>query len=241
MSQTDVLDDLAAAFSRGRARRQARALVTRIVRYHARRAAQAAGRVAKRAVDVTASGLALALLSPLALLIAAAIKLTDGGPVFYWQTRVGRHGQPFRFPKFRTMCTNSDAMMASLLSQNQHGASVTFKMKDDPRITRVGKWLRRFSIDEAPQLWCVFTGQMSLVGPRPPVPREVALYSIADRIRLEMTPGLTCIWQVSGRSDIPFEGQVVLDREYVVRQSFWLDLVLLLRTVPAVLTGRGAY
>ena len=241
VAAVEVLDGLAAAFGRSRARRQARAAATRILRYRGRHFANAAGLAAKRAVDATVAGLAITVLSPFTLLIAAAIKLTDGGPVFYWQTRVGRHGRPFRFPKFRTMCTNSDALMAGLLARNQHGDSVTFKMRDDPRITRVGKWLRRFSLDETPQLWCVFTGQMSLVGPRPPVPREVALYGISDRIRLETTPGLTCIWQVSGRSDIPFEGQVVLDREYVVRQSFWLDLVLLVRTIPAVLTGRGAY
>jgi len=237
----DALDTLAVAFGRSRATRQAQAITTRIIRYHGRRLAHDAGQWAKRVVDATVAGTAIALLSPFTVLIAAAIKLTDGGPVFYWQTRVGRHGRPFRFPKFRTMCTNSDALMAGLLAQNQHGDSVTFKMRDDPRITRVGKWLRRFSVDEAPQLWCVFTGQMSLVGPRPPVPREVAQYSVADRIRLETTPGLTCIWQVSGRSDIPFEGQVILDRDYVVQQSLWLDLKLLLRTIPAVITGRGAY
>lgn len=238
---SQTLDHLAEAFGHTPGRRRARALATRLIWYHGRRWVAAASGLAKRTVDVTAAGLAIALLSPFTLLIAGAIKLTDGGPVFYWQTRVGRHGAPFRFPKFRTMCVNSDALMASLLAKNQHGDGVTFKMRDDPRITRVGKWLRRFSLDEMPQLWCVLTGQMSLVGPRPPVPREVALYSVADRIRLEATPGLTCIWQVSGRSDIPFEGQVVLDREYVVRRSLWLDLRLLARTVPAVITGRGAY
>jgi lipopolysaccharide/colanic/teichoic acid biosynthesis glycosyltransferase len=114
-------------------------------------------------------------------------------------------------------------------------------MKDDPRITWIGKIIRKFSIDELPQLWCVLRGDMSLVGPRPPVPREVALYSLADRRRLEITPGLTCIWQVSGRGDIPFPQQVKLDVDYIESQSFWVDLKLLFLTVPAVLTGKGAY
>jgi lipopolysaccharide/colanic/teichoic acid biosynthesis glycosyltransferase len=114
-------------------------------------------------------------------------------------------------------------------------------MKNDPRVTWIGRIIRKFSIDELPQLWCVLIGDMSLVGPRPPVPREVALYTLKDRRRLESTPGLTCIWQVSGRGDIPFPQQVELDVEYIESQSLWLDLKILLKTVPAVLTGKGAY
>jgi len=114
-------------------------------------------------------------------------------------------------------------------------------MKQDPRITRIGRFIRKFSIDELPQLWCVFIGQMSLVGPRPPIPKEVAIYTLADRRRLDVIPGLTCIWQVSGRSDIPFPEQVKLDVEYIESQSFWVDIKILLMTIPAVLIGKGAY
>ena len=127
------------------------------------------------------------------------------------------------------------------MEQNEHGQSVTFKMKKDPRITWIGRIIRRTSIDELPQLWCVLKGDMSLVGPRPPVPREVALYTLQDRRRLDVIPGLTCIWQVEGRGDIPFDEQVQMDMAYIESQSFWFDIKLLLKTVPAVLTGKGAY
>lgn len=198
-------------------------------------------RVLKRVVDIVASATALVCLSPLYLLIALAIKLTDRGPVLFWQTRVGQWGQEFPFPKFRSMVTNAEALKTSLLAQSHHGDSVTFKMKRDPRVTWIGRILRKFSLDELPQLWCVLNGDMSLVGPRPPVPREVALYTLADRRRLDVVPGLTCIWQVSGRGDIPFAQQVELDVDYIESQSFWFDIKLLLKTVPAVLLGRGAY
>ena len=137
---------------------------------------------------------------------------------------------------------NAEEVKAKLAAQNQHGGEgVTFKMKRDPRVTWIGRIIRKLSIDEAPQLWCVLTGEMSLVGPRPPLPSEVARYTLADRRRLEVTPGLTCIWQVSGRSDIPFDRQVKLDVEYIRSQSFWMDVKLLFKTIPAVLLGRGAY
>jgi len=196
---------------------------------------------AKRALDLAVSGGLLLGALPMFALIALAIKLTDRGPVLFWQTRVGRHGRTFRFPKFRTMVVDAERKLEQIAHLNQHGQSVTFKMKDDPRITRVGKLLRRLSLDELPQLWCVFTGQMSLVGPRPPVPREVARYTLRDRVRLQAVPGLTCTWQVSGRSEIPFEQQVELDREYVFSNNIWVDVKLLAKTVPAVLTARGAY
>jgi lipopolysaccharide/colanic/teichoic acid biosynthesis glycosyltransferase len=128
-----------------------------------------------------------------------------------------------------------------LLEKNQHKEGVTFKIKNDPRVTRVGKWLRKFSLDELPQLINVLRGQMSLVGPRPPLPREVAQYSHADRRRLQVKPGLTCLWQVSGRSEIDFSGQVQLDVQYIESQSLWGDLVILFKTVPAVFLGKGAY
>ena len=127
------------------------------------------------------------------------------------------------------------------MNYNDLKEGVTFKIKRDPRITWIGRILRKTSMDELPQLWCVLKGEMSLVGPRPPLPEEVSLYILQDRSRLDVTPGLTCIWQVSGRSEIPFSSQVKLDREYIESQSFWLDLKLLLKTIPAVILGRGAY
>lgn len=195
----------------------------------------------KRAFDLLAVAPALLLLSPLFLLMALAIKLEDGGPVLYWQKRVGRNGRVFAFPKFRSMRTDSDAVRQQIEHQNQHGDSLTFKMKNDPRITRVGKLLRRTSMDELPQLLCVLKGDMTLVGPRPPMVSEVERYTLSDRRRLSVTPGLTCIWQVSGRSDIPFPKQAAMDVDYIRERSIALDLRLLFATVPAVLFGRGAY
>jgi len=195
----------------------------------------------KRTLDLLAVGAALLLLSPLFVLMALAIKLEDGGPVLYWQKRVGLNGRVFAFPKFRSMRTDSDAVRQQIEHQNQHGNSLTFKMKNDPRITRVGKLLRRTSMDELPQLLCVLQGDMTLVGPRPPMVSEVERYTLADRRRLSVTPGLTCIWQVSGRSDIPFPKQAAMDVDYIRERSIGLDLRLLLATVPAVLLGRGAY
>lgn len=198
-------------------------------------------RLLKRTIDILVSSSALIILSPIFAIVALCIKLTDSGPAVYWQTRVGLYGREFPFPKFRSMVMNADAMKDSLMKQNMHQDGITFKMKDDPRITWIGKIIRKFSIDELPQLLCVLKGDMSLVGPRPPVPREVALYTLEDRRRLDAIPGLTCIWQVSGRGDIPFPQQVKLDVQYIESQSILLDIKLLLQTVPAVLTGKGAY
>jgi lipopolysaccharide/colanic/teichoic acid biosynthesis glycosyltransferase len=195
----------------------------------------------KRFLDIIVSLAALILLLPLFTAVALIIKLTDGGPVFYVQTRIGKYGEPFPFPKFRSMVMNADSMKDELLKQAERVGDVTFKMKRDPRVTRIGRFIRRFSIDELPQLWCVLKGDMSLVGPRPPVPREVALYTQEDRRRLEVTPGLTGIWQVSGRADIEFKQQVELDVLYIESHGFWLDILLLLKTIPAVFLGRGAY
>ncbi len=196
----------------------------------------------KRTMDIGVVLPALVLLAPLFLLVALCIRLHDGGPVLYWQQRVGRRGREFAFPKFRSMGVDSDAMRAKVAAMNQHGAQgVTFKMKHDPRITPTGRVIRRFSIDELPQLWCVLTGQMTLVGPRPPMPSEVAQYSLRDRERLSVVPGLTCFWQVNGRSEIPFEQQVEMDLDYIHQRSLWTDLKLLFKTIPAVLFGRGAY
>jgi lipopolysaccharide/colanic/teichoic acid biosynthesis glycosyltransferase len=198
--------------------------------------------VLKRAMDIAVVLPALVLLAPLFLLVALCIRWHDGGPVLYWQKRVGRRGREFAFPKFRSMCVDSDAVRAKIAALNQHGAQgITFKMKRDPRITPTGRVIRRFSIDELPQLWCVLTGQMTLVGPRPPMPSEVAQYSLRDRERLRVVPGLTCFWQVNGRSEIPFDQQVEMDLDYIHQRSLWTDIKLLFKTIPAVVFGRGAY
>lgn len=197
-------------------------------------------RIVKRALDIVVSAVALALLSPLLGLLALWIR-RDGGPVLYWQTRVGLDGREFPFPKLRSMVVDADALKDQLLAHNDHHDSVTFKMRNDPRVTPVGRILRRFSLDELPQFWCVLKGDMSLVGPRPPVPREVAVYTLADRQRLTVAPGLTCIWQVQGRGEVPFEQQVIMDRDYIFRPSLGQDVRLLLKTIPAVLGGRGAF
>jgi lipopolysaccharide/colanic/teichoic acid biosynthesis glycosyltransferase len=201
----------------------------------------AIGPAEKRALDILVSGLALLALAPLFAVVALAIKLTDFGPVLFWQTRVGRYGKPLRFPKFRSMVLDAEAVKQRLLAENDHGGGVTFKMKRDPRITGIGRIIRRLSIDELPQLYLVLKGDLTLVGPRPPVPAEVARYTLRQRRRLDVVPGLTCIWQVSGRSEIPFERQARMDIEYIDRRSLWFDLALLVRTIPAVLFGRGAY
>ena len=196
----------------------------------------------KRGLDIALVLPALLLLTPLFTLVALAIKLHDRGPVLFWQERVGRHGKTFRFPKFRSMCVNAEAIRTALEANNQHGSEgVTFKMKRDPRITPIGRLIRRASIDELPQLWCVLRGQMSLVGPRPPLPSEVARYSMLQRQRLSVTPGLTCIWQVNGRSEIPFPQQVLMDIDYIQQRSLGTDVKLLAKTLPAVIRGRGAY
>jgi lipopolysaccharide/colanic/teichoic acid biosynthesis glycosyltransferase len=195
----------------------------------------------KRALDVVGSVALLVTLAPMFAVVAALIKLHDGGPVLFWQARVGRWGREFPFPKFRSMVVNAEAIKDQLLKQNDHGDTVTFKMKRDPRVTWIGRIIRKLSIDELPQLWCVLKGDMSLVGPRPPVPREVARYTLAQRRRLDVVPGLTCLWQISGRGDIPFPKQVELDVLYIESQSLRTDLRILLMTVPAVLMGKGAY
>jgi len=195
----------------------------------------------KRAVDLAGAIAGLLLLSPLLLLTAAAIRLEDGGPVFFKQTRVGFRGRPFRMWKFRSMVVNAEAIRAELEKENESGVGVLFKIRRDPRITRVGRVIRKLSIDELPQLFNVLGGSMSLVGPRPALPREVALYTQDERVRLEAKPGITCLWQISGRSDIDFNGQVQLDVAYIRQQSVRRDLGIIVNTVPVVITGKGAY
>lgn len=196
----------------------------------------------KRGLDLAVVVPALFLLAPVFGVLALIIKWTDRGSVFFSQERVGLNGKTFRMLKFRSMIKNADALKAQLMAQNQHGTdAVTFKMKKDPRITRVGAFMRRFSLDELPQLINILRGEMTLVGPRPAVPAEVAKYTPRQRMRLEAVPGLTCLWQVSGRAEIPFEQQAEMDIDYINRKSLLLDLWLLVMTVPAVLSARGAY
>ena len=199
-------------------------------------------RACKRLVDIIVALFGLILLSPLMITVAILIKLEDPkGSVFFFQTRVGRWGREFPFPKFRSMVHNAEEIKQKLSDQNQHGDSITFKMKRDPRITRVGRVIRRLSIDELPQLFSVLIGHMTLVGPRPALPNEVAQYKYEDRRRLEAKPGITCLWQISGRGDIPFDQQVELDEQYIQSQGIWNDIKILAKTIPAVLTGKGAY
>ena len=193
----------------------------------------------KRLVDVAASSAALALLAPLMVLVAAIIKLTSRGPILFKQQRVGRHGRPFHMLKFRSMVVNAEELKAKLMALNEQAGPV-FKMKRDPRITPIGRFIRKFSIDELPQLINVLRGEMSLVGPRPPVPSEVARYEAWQRRRLSVRPGLTCVWQVSGRNEISFEEWMYLDMQYIDHWSLGQDFQLILKTVPVVLTGRGA-
>jgi lipopolysaccharide/colanic/teichoic acid biosynthesis glycosyltransferase len=195
----------------------------------------------KRGFDAVVSFLLLLLLSPLLVLIALLIKLEDGGPVFFVQMRAGKWGRPFNMFKFRSMHAGAERRLQDLLAQNQHVEGVTFKMKNDPRTTRVGKCLRRLSLDELPQLINVLRGDMALVGPRPAVQREVEVYSPTERRRLMTTPGITGLWQIGGRAEIDFPRQVQLDIQYIESQSFWGDVTILVKTIPAVLSGKGAY
>jgi len=195
----------------------------------------------KRSCDCLASAILILILIPIYICTAIAIYIESPGPVIFKQIRVGKDGRHFSFFKFRSMVMNAEKLKTDLQKENESKDGVIFKMKDDPRITKTGKFIRKFSIDELPQLFNVLIGDMSLVGPRPPVPKEVAEYTLEDRKRLHVIPGITCIWQVSGRSDIPFKEQVQLDKQYIKSKSFFKDIKLLFLTIPAVLTGKGAY
>lgn len=196
---------------------------------------------AKRALDLVVAASALIGFAPIFLLTALAIYVDNPGPIFFKQVRVGRYGSLFNMFKFRSMIVNAEKEKTAIAHLNESAAGVLFKMKKDPRITRVGNFIRKYSIDELPQLINVLTGDMALVGPRPPLPSEVALYSLEERRRLDVRPGITCIWQVSGRSDIDFEGQVKLDLQYIRVRSVYQDLKILFSTIPAVIKGKGAY
>ncbi len=194
---------------------------------------------AKRLFDVAVSGLTLLVLAPLFAAVAVAIKLESKGPVFFRQTRVGLNGRPFTILKFRSMYPDAEQRLQALQVHNEMSGPV-FKMKNDPRITRVGAFIRKTSIDELPQFWNVLMGTMSVVGPRPPLPAEVRKYERWQRRRLSVRPGITCTWQVSGRNSISFERWMELDLEYIDNWSLWQDMQIFLRTIPAVLTARGA-
>jgi exopolysaccharide biosynthesis polyprenyl glycosylphosphotransferase len=194
----------------------------------------------KRILDIALAATGVLLLAPFWLLAAILIKATSRGPVLYRQARIGRLGKPFSFLKFRTMVRGADALVTQLDRLNE-ATGPLFKMRDDPRVTSVGRVLRRWSLDELPQLWNVLKGDMSLVGPRPPLPEEVEAYREWHFDRLEVRPGITGLWQVSGRSNLSFDDYVRLDLFYVENWSPILDLYLLLRTVPAVLRRTGAY
>jgi exopolysaccharide biosynthesis polyprenyl glycosylphosphotransferase len=194
----------------------------------------------KRLFDLTVSGTALVLLSPVLVITAVVVKTTSKGCIFFRQSRSSLHGRRFTLYKFRTMVEDAEARLNDLLAYNEMQGPV-FKIKNDPRITKVGKFLRKFSIDEFPQLWNVFKGDMSLVGPRPPIPSEVEKYEPWQRRRLSMPPGITCLWQVNGRNKIvDFNDWMRLDLEYIDNWSLWLDFKILLKTIPTVLFGIGA-
>lgn len=195
----------------------------------------------KRFMDIILTLMCLVLGSPIFILTALLVKLTSPGPIIFSQVRVGKYGRHFKFYKFRSMYIDAEARKAALLKDNESSDGVIFKMKHDPRITPVGRFIRKFSIDELPQLFNVLLGDMSLVGPRPPLPSEVKHYTIEERKRLNITPGITCIWQVSGRSELPFQKQMALDKEYIASRSTWKDFIILLKTIPAILTGKGAW
>lgn len=197
--------------------------------------------VLKRSTDIVIALVALIALAPLMVLTALLIVLESSGSPFFQQQRVGKQGQPFSMWKFRSMRRGSEQLKKQLSEQADVSDGVRFKMKDDPRITRVGRIIRKLSIDELPQLFNVLKGDMSLVGPRPALPEEVDTYTARQRLRLMAKPGITCIWQVSGRSNISFLKQVEMDIDYIRNASLFLDIQLLLRTIPAVLLARGAH
>jgi exopolysaccharide biosynthesis polyprenyl glycosylphosphotransferase len=194
----------------------------------------------KRAFDLFFGTLIAIGIAPIVLAIALAIKLDSPGSVFYAQERVGKDGARFRMWKFRSMRQDADRLLEELRAKNEASGPL-FKMRHDPRVTRVGRLLRRSSLDELPQLFNVLLGEMSLVGPRPPVPSEVAQYEDWQHGRLRAVPGMTGLWQVSGRSDVPFHDMVRLDLHYIRNWSLWLDLEIILRTIPAVIGKSGAY
>ena len=196
------------------------------------------GLMLKRAIDIIGAGVGLVVLSPLLLGVAAAIRLTDGAPILFRQTRVGLHGRPFTIYKFRTMVNGAEERLDEVRHLNERNG-IAFKAANDPRITGIGRWLRKTSIDELPQLWNVLVGSMSLVGPRPPLPHEVAEYDVWHRRRLSMKPGVTGLWQVEARHEPDFDRWVEHDLLYIDGWSIWLDFKIMAKTLPALLAHGG--
>lgn len=196
--------------------------------------------VIKRLIDIACSFLGVIVLSPLFIIIAIIIKITSKGPVFFSQKRVGKNGKEFNMYKFRSMVVNAEELKEKLAAKNEMSGPM-FKMKDDPRVTKVGKFIRKTSIDELPQLWNVLKGDMSLVGPRPSLPKEVAQFENWMYKRLEVKPGLTCYWQVSGRNNIDFEDWMKLDIKYVNERSTWIDIKLIFKTVGVLFGDKNAH
>ena len=196
--------------------------------------------VVKRIIDVLGAAILLVLLSPLFLTLALCILVDSRGPVIFKQKRLGLGGRAFTFYKFRSMCVDAEDSRQKILHLNEVSGPI-FKIKEDPRVTRVGRWLRRYSLDELPQIFNVLKGDMSFVGPRPPLPCEVEQYEDWQLKRLSVIPGITCLWQISGRSKLSFDEWVKLDLKYIESRTLWMDLVILIRTIPAVVSGDGAY
>lgn len=197
-------------------------------------------RILKRSFDIIASAIGLVALSPVFLAVAIAIKCDDGGPVFYDQIRIGKNGKKFKMYKFRSMRVNAEDEMEKLQEHSEVDGAM-FKMKNDPRVTRVGKFIRKTSIDEFPQLLNVLLGQMSIVGPRPPLPREVADYTQYDKQRLYVKPGCTGLWQVTARNSVGFQEMVNIDLDYIQRRSIWLDLRIIFKTIKVIFVPNEAY
>ena len=193
----------------------------------------------KRLIDIICSFVGILVLSPLFIIIAIIVKFTSKGPIFFSQKRVGRNGKEFDMYKFRSMVVNAEELKEKLAAQNEMSGPM-FKMKDDPRVTKVGKFIRKTSIDELPQLWNILKGDMSLVGPRPSLPKEVAQFEDWMYKRLEVKPGLTCYWQVSGRNNIDFEDWMKLDIRYVEERNLWIDIKLIFKTVGVLFGDKNA-
>ncbi|WP_347915972.1 sugar transferase [Clostridium saudiense] len=195
--------------------------------------------ISKRAIDIIGAGSGLLLLSPVIAIVACAVKFTSKGPVFFSQKRVGKNGELFDMYKFSSMVVNAEELKEKLAHQNEMSGPM-FKMKDDPRVTKVGKFIRKTSLDELPQLWNVLKGDMSLVGPRPSLPKEVAQFEKWMYKRLSVKPGLTCFWQVSGRNNIDFEDWMKLDIKYVDERNIWIDIKLIFKTVLVLFGDKNA-
>ena len=196
--------------------------------------------ISKRAIDIIGAGSGLLLLSPVIAIVACAVKFTSKGPIFFSQKRVGKNGKIFEMYKFRSMVVNAEELKEKLAHQNEMSGPM-FKMKDDPRVTNVGKFIRKTSLDELPQLWNVLKGDMSLVGPRPSLPKEVKQFEKWMYKRLTVKPGLTCYWQVSGRNNIDFEDWMKLDISYVEDRNLWIDIKLIFKTVLVLFGDKNAH